>query len=155
VKLILINCDNSFHLLNYRVQKDDTTIDTVKVDDPKKAKLISVKEDHDKVKTEKDRQRTQTILVPNVQLSKLQLSPQEKLLSTPNGQKSTKLLGRICFEYVHLSKSTHLSNTDTSLTFILHFLLRRSPTRFKTSLPSWSRCSCGTTNHSKTRHSSN
>ena len=87
----------TFNLLNYRVEKDGTTIDTVKVDDPKKPKLIPMKVNHDEVKTERSGQRIQTILVPNVELSKLQLSPQQKLPSKASGQVSTKLLGKFWF----------------------------------------------------------
>ncbi len=85
-----------FHLLNCRVQKGDTTIDTIKVDDRKKPEILPVY--HDEVKPDKSVPREQNVhLVPNVQLSKLLLSPQQNIPAKPSWQEATKLLGKFCF----------------------------------------------------------
>jgi hypothetical protein len=108
-----------FHLLNCRVQKGDTTIDTIKVDDRKKPEILPVY--HDEVKPDKSVPREQNVhLVPNVELSKLLLSPQQNMPAKPGGQEATKLLGKFCFSkpiLIHRScNGAHQSYFDTGPT---------------------------------------
>ena len=83
------------HFLNCRIQKGDTTIDRIKVDDPKKqeVKQALTQRHHDEAKSEKSGHHVQYVLPPNI--AKLQFSPQYNIPSSV--LKGTKLLGKFGF----------------------------------------------------------
>ncbi|CAB4038562.1 Hypothetical predicted protein [Paramuricea clavata] len=66
-------------------------MDTVKVDDPKQSEMANQEEER---KLDKSGSRVEHVFMPTV-LSQLQLSPQPKIPSKPNTQKTTKLLDRL------------------------------------------------------------
>jgi hypothetical protein len=69
------------------------TMDTVKVDDPKQSEMANQEEER---KLDKSGTRVEHVFMPKV-LSQLQLSPQLKIPSKPNTQKTTKRLGKFSF----------------------------------------------------------
>ena len=89
------HCFSFTRFPNCRIQKDDATIDIVKVDDPKKPEIkpALTQRPNAEAKPEKNGYHVQNILPPNN--AKLQFSPQLKIPSS--GLKSTKLLGKFGF----------------------------------------------------------